>query len=149
MKDSIHQGIEGLLIGVLAAATIIYAFQTRVKYPDVVLKTMDHPWLLLLLTIAILFVFKWSGTIAAFLLLLLLAFVMDTMIFARPLPTLLNESPSEQLSHASAANAVHHIPYTLENDGPGLPLASVSLPTPIYPLFHTANDEIRESAAPF
>lgn len=146
--------IEGVVIGVLAATAIVYGFQTRVMYPTSVLRVLDHPWVILVLIVIIILVYRWSPIVSALMFLLVLAFIMDTTLFARPLPTLIGESPSEQLSHASAAHALPHdnsymYKDTDTDDVHGAPLNSISLPTPIYPTFDYDPHETRGGPAPF
>jgi len=83
----IVDALEGALIGGLAAAVIIYGFQTKVAYPEVVLGVIDHPWMVVLAFLGLSFIAtKGHHEVTALLLLLLVAFVMDTTLFARSLP---------------------------------------------------------------
>ena len=148
--SSVNTVVEGFIVGGLAAATIIYAFQTRVAYPDFILKVLDHPWVLVLTFIISVLMFHWSPAASVLMLLMLAAFTMDTFIFARPLPSLshatkVEETPAERLSHESAAHALpfnEQIIMRVPGVGvtateSGVALSSVPLPIPVYPVFNT------------
>jgi hypothetical protein len=144
--------VEGILIGVLAAVAILYGFQTRIAYPTFVVNMLNHPWVLLLLFVAVPIVAKFSAVVGALMFLLLVAFAIDALLFARPLPTLLKESPSEQMSHASAMKALPNdavLTSSVSEDVHGVPLNAISLPMPVYPTFNMDPHEARGGPAPF
>jgi hypothetical protein len=178
MNEFIYLSIEGLVLGALAALAIIYAFQTRITYPDIVLELLEHPWIGIIIFLVSILIFRFSPKVASLILILLFAFYMDTIIFARPLhtiPTQVNDtnardytlyprdyqqpsssfippSPSEQLSHMSAQFAEPDLQLshiTLQADSQGPSLNSVALPVPVYPVFHAPVDQVRGVAAPF
>ena len=138
--------VEGLIIGALSALVIIYAFQTRVAYPDVVLRTINHRWLICIIVIVTLLLFKKHPVIAALLLLLEAAFIMDVMLFSRHLRNLVTESPSDQLCHADGIKTIPNDDDA--NNDCGAPLAAIALPTPIYPNFQMSPEETGR-ASPF
>jgi hypothetical protein len=76
--------VEGFLIGILSAVCVIYAFQTRVKYPLWIVKMYDHPSILLLTLILALYVFLINQKVGALLLLIISALIVDGILFARP-----------------------------------------------------------------
>ena len=80
-----HQNIEGLTIGILSGVCIIYGFQTRVKYPLWVIKSYDHPWVLLALLILSLYLFQVNRIIGALMILITTALIIDGIIFTRTL----------------------------------------------------------------
>ena len=138
----VYLGIESVVVGALAAVTILYGFQTRVPYPDFVLRTLNHPWILVIVGVIAIITFRWSPPIAVLLLILLAAFCVDTMAFARPLPQLLNQTPAERLSRQSVGDAVPAVPFAVRVPGvgvtvtdAGVALSSVPLPVPQYPIF--------------
>lgn len=139
--------LEGFLVGILSAVAIVYAFQTRNAYPDFVLNAINHPWIIVSTFIVALLMFNWSPTAASLLFLILSALVIDLYMFARPLPTLMSESPSERLSHQSAA-AAHGNDEIDANIHQAPPLNAVALPQPMYP-FYASTDEVRGGPAPF
>lgn len=164
MNSVLYRVCESLVVGALAAVTILYGFQTRVPYPDIVLRTLNHPWVIVLVGIFALLTFKWSPQAAVLILLLLAAFCVDTMAFARPLPQLLNQTPAEQLSRYT--DRVHeHDPVPFDQRDlmivrvpgvgvtateAGVALSSVPLPVPQYPTFAmTGSSSSRYSDAAF
>jgi hypothetical protein len=148
--SSVDTIVEGFAVGCLAAVTIIYAFQTKVAYPDFVLKILEHPWILLFIAVVSIMTYRWSPAASVLMLLMLAAFVMDTFIFARHLPIIPRkrkdyETPAERLSHESAAHALpfdQQIIMRVPGVGvtateSGVALSSVPLPVPLYPVFNT------------
>lgn len=79
----VHQMIEAVVIGALAAASVLYTFQTRAQYPAWLLRSFDHPWILLVLFLVALFLFPWSPRIAVMLIFLALALWMDAILFSK------------------------------------------------------------------
>ena len=79
------QYIEGILLGVLAGVCIIYGFQTRVKYPLWMVKSYDHPWIILVLILLSVYVLQHNAKIGAMLLIMTMALIIDGIIFTRTL----------------------------------------------------------------
>jgi hypothetical protein len=75
--------VEAVIVGALAAFTLIYAFQTKVEYPAWVMQSWEHPWALVLVAVAALLLLPSSPVIAAMLLLFVAALAMDALVFAR------------------------------------------------------------------
>ena len=173
--NTLAVGLESIVVGALAAVTILYGFQTRTRYPDAVLRILDHPWILGLSGVIALIVFKWSPAASVLLLLLLTAFCVDTMAFAKPLPQLhsdhdhdhdhyhendhYHDTPAERLSNESAASAAPYdervlvripgVGVTAADAGVALSISSVALPVPRYPLFSNLNSSERFSEVAF
>lgn len=87
----IEEIFKSLLIGITAGICFLYAFQTRIPLPIWVLNAFNHPWIILLIIILILVVSEWSDKIGAFLLLLLVAVIIDYTIFMRRPDTINHE----------------------------------------------------------
>ena len=147
ISEYINDSVEGLVVGVLAAITIIYAFNTQVPYPEPLLQALHHPWVILILFAIAVMLFHWSRTASVLMILMLLAFCMDVYVFAtKPIQ---KESPVEQLSRQSTANAVPYdepvikrIPGVgVTSTNAGVTLSSVSLPTPRYPMFNLVDSD--------
>jgi len=79
------QYIEGIVLGVLAGVCIIYGFQTRVKYPLWMVKSYDHPWIILVLILLSVYVLQHNAKIGAMLLIMTMALIIDGIIFTRTL----------------------------------------------------------------
>jgi succinate dehydrogenase hydrophobic anchor subunit len=79
------QYIEGILLGVLAGVCIIYGFQTRVKYPLWMVKSYDHPWIILVFILLSVYVLQHNAKIGAMLLIMTMALIIDGIIFTRTL----------------------------------------------------------------
>jgi succinate dehydrogenase hydrophobic anchor subunit len=77
--------IEGVVLGVLAGVCIIYGFQTRVKYPLWMVKSYDHPWIILVLILLSVYVLQHNAKIGAMLLIMTMALIIDGIIFTRTL----------------------------------------------------------------
>ena len=135
----VHDIIEGLVVGALAALNIIFAFQTKVAYPDVVLRALEHPWIIAIAYIVALVLFTWSRSASVLIILLLSAFVIEMVVFARPLPSLTDQTPATMLSRQGVGNAkpydepMLHSTHNTQVAGPAL--AHVPLPQPIYPMY--------------
>jgi hypothetical protein len=85
-----NQYLEGLIIGILSAICIIYAFQTRVKYPLWMIKVYDHPWIILILILLSLYILQFNEKIGAMLFIITMAMIIDGVIFTRTLKTSYN-----------------------------------------------------------
>ena len=131
--------IEPLLIGALAAVSIVFTFQTRIPYPAWLLKSYEDPWVFVVMIIAVAALGRWSLRVSALLMLLLVALWIDGFLFIR------NE-------HAPLAPQKPS-PLELDNytEDPSLAapaLQSVPLPEPNYPIF-MAIDDFGAGPAPF
>ena len=82
----IDTAIKGTLVGVVAAICLIFAFQTRVPYPQWVMTAMEQPWILVVASLIAVAITPWSPEIAALMLLCIAAVVTDKIIFAREFP---------------------------------------------------------------
>ncbi len=132
----VHDIIEGLVVGAFAALNMIFAFQTKVAYPDVVLQALDHPWIVAIAYIVALVLFPWSRSASVLLILLLTAFVIETVVFARPLPNLTDQAPATMLSRQGVGNAKPYDEAMLHSTQvAGPPLSHVPLPQPVYPMY--------------
>lgn len=149
----VGSGIEALLTGCLAAATAIYAFQTRVPYPLWVMQAADKPWVMLAVLLVGMFLFPASPRPAALLILLTAALWMDIFLFAnRPLfpdagaplaPPYghdAGEDGHDSDSEDDDAMPSRVLPYDeplsasgFEANGPAAP--AMELPAPHYPMF--------------
>jgi hypothetical protein len=153
MVDTLKDIIEGLVVGALAALTIIYAFQTRVVYPDFVLRMWQHPWVFVLFFILAVLMFQWSKPASVLSILMLLALVADVVVFAQQPLDISKETPAERLSHESAALAVPHDEQMIKRvpgvgvtaTESGIALSSVPLPVPSYPTFDMSLDDSKYS----
>ena len=47
-KVYLFDALEGLVIGVLATVVILFSFQTYIPYPVLMVKTVEHPWIIVL-----------------------------------------------------------------------------------------------------
>ena len=151
--DLLLQIGQGLVMGALAAISIIYTFQTRVPYPSWMLHAYGQPWIFVLVfTVGLILMFQ-HAAIGAMLLLLLLAVAMDGLLFARSYDSLHDEMIST--SHPQNNQPVEVWPFVEESnqrlaDPPlyGPNLDGVPLPEPIYPVFYD-NEVVAPGAAPF
>jgi len=141
--------LEAILLGMLAAVSIIYTFQTRIAYPDWMLQTFEHPWAFIcLFIVAILFV-PASPRIAVRLILLMVALWMDWILFARSanLSSSAFPGPSSSLNSPSTQRKVvaELWPYDPPSaarytDTAGTPPQEVAMEEPNYPVFHDIDD---------
>lgn len=76
--------VEGLLVGVLAAAVIIYSMRTTVFYPTWLLNIFEHPWMFVLLFIVIVYILTKNATIGGLLALMFAALLADHYVLTRP-----------------------------------------------------------------
>ena len=83
-KENIFDAIEGLLIGILATFVLLFSFQIHIPYPLIMVKTIEHPWIIALLYIFAIIIGRVSPKLSVLLLLLLTAFVMEIFLFTRP-----------------------------------------------------------------
>lgn len=148
---------QGLAIGIFAAISVIYTFQTRVAYPLWMLQMYDKPWVFLIIVLAAILVFYYYPVIGALLILLLGAVWMDGLLFARPASTFasqLNEN-AHIAGVPSHDNKVEVYPYSEpmerripESDTYGPSVDAISLPEPMYPVFYGLGD-LSPGPAPF
>lgn len=96
---------EALLLGSLAAVTIIYTFQTRVLYPEWLLKSYEHPWIYLCVIIVAIFIGQSSPRIAAMIVLLLIALIFDWVLFAHHSLNQGDDDPSATSATATPSSA--------------------------------------------
>lgn len=75
--------IEALFVGMLAATTMIYAFQTKVSYPRWMMTGFEHPWVLFVVMLSAVVCFKWMPVVAVMVLLIVIALWMDNVLFAK------------------------------------------------------------------
>lgn len=75
--------IEPIVIGILAAVTVIYTFQTRIAYPVWLLRAFDYPWVLLVALVIVLLMYPTLPKISVMLCLLVLAMWMDFVLFSK------------------------------------------------------------------
>lgn len=151
----ILQILQGLVIGALAAISIIYTFQTRVPYPTWMLQAYDKPWVFLLLFVAALFLMTQHAVLGALMLLLLAALAMDGLLFARSYETssfLETATPRIEPNNQSLevwpfAEQTKRRLYDPEQYGPSLDM--VPLPEPLYPVFYGLDDDVAPGAAPY
>jgi hypothetical protein len=98
---SLQTVFQGLLEGGFAAVCFTYALQTRNMYPKKVLKALDEPWIICVVIIIALLLWSFSPKSAIFLLLLVIAFVIDMHIFTQ-----------DSLISVGSANPFQSIPVT-------------------------------------
>lgn len=111
--------IEALVLGVLAGVTVIYTFQTRIVYPAWLLRTYDHPWILLLVLLAAVIISQSSPRIAVMIVLLLFAMWVDWVLFARALapPNDQNDINTANHTDMNGEKPVAEVwPYTDQNE---------------------------------
>ena len=91
--------ISGLIEGGLGALCFVYALQTRVIYPKWMLRTLDHPWVILMALIVTCCTWPLSPKSAVFMFLMIFAFTADMYVFTHP--TLQTEGPYASATDAS------------------------------------------------
>jgi len=79
--EDIEVVIKGIITAVLAIYVVIYALRPSVMYPDYILDVVDNPWVFVILLMMNYYVFLWDSTIGVLLLLILIAMVMDVVLF--------------------------------------------------------------------
>ena len=84
LDKNIFDAVEGLLIGILATFVLLFSFQSHIPYPLIMVKTIEHPWIIVLLYIFAIIIGRVSPKLSVLLLLLLTAFVMEVFLFTRP-----------------------------------------------------------------
>lgn len=142
---AVAQMVEALVVGVLAAFTLIYAFQTRVEYPAWMVRSFDHPWILLVCLLVSVLMFHISPLISAMIVILVVALWMDAIVFAqKPIhikqPDGLMSLQSRGVGAESQPQQPQMWPYGSMEDSyqpqeSGPSLESVSLEEPQYPTF--------------
>ena len=138
--------LEGLLVGILSAICLIYAFQTRVVYPKFILVTLEEPWILAAFTVIAILISSWSSRISALLLLCISALLVDKLVFARKHTkfsknfTSVNDYNEHSYSGLSIAGKIEdkQLMNNLEVDY-GEPLTSINKPIE-YPMFYGLNE---------
>ena len=142
IKTELFDAFEGLIIGILATVVILFSFQTYIPYPELMVKTIEHPWIIVLVYIFAIILGKYSPKVAVLLLLLLTAFVMEVFLYTRPVVTnivstprhnIMKESPVEIMSKQTTENVKYNDDFTQEHKG--YPLHDILLPVPLYTLF--------------
>jgi len=152
----IEEILKSLLVGITAGICFLYAFQTRIPLPIWALNAFNHPWIILLIIILILIVSEWSDKIGAFLLLLLVAVIIDYTIFARKVN---NNNQSQNINENTEIKRIQKKSSEMNNpdkmylenvietdDGP--PNAKIPYSQDIYPLFKGLEDPT-SGPAPF
>lgn len=75
---------RGLAAGALAAYLVLYGLRPRVAYPNFMLALYDHPWMLLVIFAAIVYIIQWDIFVGAMMLLAFIALCADMFIFGQP-----------------------------------------------------------------
>ena len=143
----VYDVIRGLIEGVLAAICFMYALQTRVKYPEWALHTLDQPWIIILSIIAAVVIYKWDPKASILSIIIIFAFAVDVYIFTRH-PIIKNHAtytgsdaksgqwgvdlPGWWIADGSLAPS----PSANRPETMGKPTASIPLSQPTYPLYH-------------
>ena len=115
-------------------------------------KTIEHPWIIVLAFIFAILLGRISPKLSVLSLLLLFAFVIEVYLFTRPviidtpkeIPTpITGPSPVDILNTQSTSNAIPYNKHDYRHmeEHKGYPLYDVLLPTPLYPLFDTIYNE--------
>lgn len=139
-KENIFDAVEGLFIGILATIVLLFSFQSYIPYPEIIVKTSEHPWIIVLAYIFAIILGRFSPKLAVLLILLLTAFVFELFLITRPIVTNTIErhntmmySPVEIIANQTTENVKYNDDFTEEHKG--YPLHDVLLPGPVYPLF--------------
>ena len=137
---------EGLIIGILATIVILFSFQSYIPYPVIMVKTIEHPWIIVLGYIFAILIGRFSPKVSVLLILLLTAFTLEVFLLTRPIVAhnvsldrhnIMKESPVEIISKQTVENALYNDDF--EKEHKGYPLHEILLPVPLYPLF----DEVK------
>lgn len=163
IADSEGQMLRGFIEGIFAAVCFLYALQTRIMYPKWMLKTLDHPWILILSLLITGAIWKWSPVSAVCALLMIIAFVGDIYIFSRkPLKfgdgggiggvaglLYIDSDDDNKWWEANGEIIVREDDTWITSDLTfGKPLASIPLAEPTYPTFHGL-EQLPVGSAPF
>lgn len=167
--------IRGFVEGVLAGVCFLYALQTRIIYPDWMLQTLDHPWVILIAVVFALSIWPWSPVSSILILLCILAFIADIYVFTQK--QVLAEARKEKLrkependnefeswgweqdnnnlteDHEPWWTSTGDIvlfddPFMMTSGNMGPATANIPLAEPNYPLFHGLH-EFPPGPAPF
>lgn len=133
--------LRGLLVGLISGICVIYAFQTKVIYPQWVLKSWDHPWVFVVLVVIALSIAQWSVEISALTLLCLAAVIGDKLVFGQP-----KKQKSKEQKVATNESQPEFNSGILDTYGE--PLDTIELEQPEYPLFYGLEDA-QSGPAPF
>ena len=149
----ISKSIEALLIGALAAITIIYTFQTRIAYPEWVLQSYEHPWIFLCALVLSIVFMGVNPRIGAMLMLLLIALWMDWVLFARKINATNLKFDGNYALIPQKKDVAEIWPYdspsiTRQPDIYGEPTSSVPFAEPEYPTY-AYTDDLAYGPAPF
>ena len=147
----ISEIIEALILGMLAAVTLIYTFQTRVAYPDWLLQAYEHPWIFVCVLIVAIVLFGSSPKISAFIMLLLIALWMDWLLFARATnvtnvrePINIRVPPKNDVAEVWPYDSTTSKTRRPFSDNPGYPKEDPEMPylSPSYPTFQFMDDMV-------
>ena len=139
---SVGNAFEAFIVGGLAATSIIYAFQTRTMYPKWMLRSLDHPWVLLIVLVITVLAFQRMPHVAAMVAFIVISMWMDMILFAqRPMfdtkeqqkeqPPVVEQVPDVwPFEGAFSSNSVDPNPSSF-----GQPLGAIAIQEPLYPVF--------------
>jgi len=143
-KENIFDAVEGLFIGILATIVLLFSFQSYIPYPELFVKTVEHPWIIVLGYIFAIILGRFSPKLSVLLLLLLTAFVFELFLFTRPMVSnnierhnIIKNSPVEIITNQTTENVKYNDNFAEEHKG--YPLHDILLPAPVYPLFDNVN----------
>ena len=151
-QEDFLNAFEGLIIGILATIVILFSFQSYIPYPVIMVKTIEHPWIIVLAYIFAIIIGRFSPKVSVLLILLLTAFVLEVFLLTRPIVAhnvslerhnIMKESPVEIISKQSVANAEYNDHF--EKEHKGYPLNDILLPVPLYPLFDNVRTDTSAS----
>jgi hypothetical protein len=143
-----------LLVGITGAFCFLYGFQTRIPLPLWVLNAFNHPWVIFLAFLFIIFISEWDDKIGAFLLLILVAVVIDHTIFMRRYKNLTDLPTQEDTTDNKKVVNINYNNMYLESNTINTDKASnagpsvLQVPNDVYPIFY-GHKEPEIGPAPF
>jgi hypothetical protein len=137
--DYLDIALRGLTIGVLIGFILMYVLRPREPYPRWTLTPFEQPWMLVIIVLMILILFKWDILIGTLFTISMLGITMDVMVYGKHYVPVDSKSPLRTFAEKASMPLEAGIASSSTSVFSGLPLAQSDiqsdLPTPQYPMF--------------
>jgi hypothetical protein len=131
--------VKGLVTGLLIGILIFYSLRPKTPYPSWMIAPYEHPWVFIILLGLVFYLIMWDRVVGALSFIVVAALLLDLHLLGRK--TIASKHDIDLMHASDVVNhglVVDDYPevYELETvDTSGVPLQSVSIDEPVYPMF--------------
>ncbi len=139
--ETVMKMLEGILIGVVGGLVILYGLRPSEAYPTWMLVPYDHPWVFLVLLLAIGYVAAYHRLLGGLLFLLVASLYVDLILFGRPTIFKRDKMPLGDTPQTETVRGTISAKW-------GIPLSDVNIAEPNYPLLRGLDEPQPGEPAP-